>query len=268
MGVIDTVFRQRARASGLSVWELGDLLGIHPHQIGSTGQRLEHLPCAVIIDLARRLDMHPADLVDGLDSVLANTRGSTTQPVATEDTMATAAGPLPHTVATANADDRSAPTPDDDAAVVLTALAHAIEPLTIDELATALGWSLRRVAASLDHVQRHPHIGGPVTLRRTAPGTYTVTARLDRLTPAQRHHLGEVHRARHPLNPELADTLLAVLALRCAPEDYLTHRLGHLDAERELKRDGLIHAEHGPHRPEAHADVLYSLRYWNTPQDH
>jgi hypothetical protein len=32
----------------------------------------------VVIDLARRLDIHPADLVDGLDLVLANTRVATT----------------------------------------------------------------------------------------------------------------------------------------------------------------------------------------------
>jgi hypothetical protein len=51
-------------------------------------------------------------------------------------------------------------------------------------------------------------------------------------------------------------------------QHYLTHRQDHLDAEQDLKRNGLIHTEHGPHRPEAHVDVLYSLRYCNTPEDH
>jgi hypothetical protein len=247
MVMTDSVLRDRLLGSGLSLWELGDLLGIHPHQIG---HRLDHLPCAVVIDLARRLDMHPADLVEGLDSVLANTRG-TSPPAATE------AG-----------HDGPSPTPAGDADVVLAALAHAIEALTVDELADALDWTLQRVATAIGYAQRHPHIGGAVALRRTEPSTYTVIARLDRLSADQQHNLGQAHLHRNPLTTEQADALLAVLALRCAPEDYLSQRQDHLDAERDLKRAGLIHAEHGPHRPEAHVDVLYSLRYWNTPDEH
>ena len=38
-------------------------------------------------------------------------------------------------------------------------------------------------------------------------------------------------------------------------EDYPTYRGEHLNAERELKRAGLIHTVHGPHHPDAHADV-------------
>jgi hypothetical protein len=263
MVMTDSVFRNRLLGSGLSLWELGDLLGIHPHHVG---HRLDHLPCAVVIDLARRLDMHPADLVEGLDSVLANTRGAS-QPAVSMDTAATAAEPLPPVVTEAG-HDAPATTPDGDADVVLAALAHAIEPLTTDELADALDWTLERVATAIGYAQRHPHLGGPVALRRTEPHTYTVTARLDRLSADQQHNLGQAHLYRNPLTTEQADALLAVLALRCAPDDYLSQRQDHLDAERDLKCADLIHAEHGPHRPEAHVDVLYSLRYWNTPDEH
>jgi hypothetical protein len=261
VAITDTIFRQRARAAGLSVWELGELLGIHPHQLGGNGQRLEHLPCTVIIDLARRLDMHPADLVDGLDSVLANPRAASPAPPATLVECPTSVAPV------TDHDPPDATSPEHDVGIVLVALAHASEPLTVDELATALDWTLQRITAALDHAQRHPNLASPVALRRTGPGTYTVTARLDRLTRAQRDHLGQAQLARHPLRREHAEMLLAVLALRSDPDDYLAHRADHLDAERDLKRHGLIHTEHGPHHPETHADVRYSLRYWNTPED-
>jgi hypothetical protein len=226
VAITDTIFRQRARAAGLSVWELGDLLGIHPHQLGGDGQRLDHLPCTVIIDLARRLDIHPADLVDGLDSVLANPRA------APPALSATVEWPPPMAVAT-EPEPPDATSPEHDAGVIQVALAHAGEPLSIDELATALGWTPRRVTAALDHAQRHPHLASPVALRRTGPGLYTVTARLDCLTPAQRDHLGEAQLARRPLSPEHAHMLLAVLALRGDAEDYLTYRGEHLNAERD-----------------------------------
>lgn len=54
------VFQQRVEQAALSLWELGDLLGIHPHHL-HTGDvpGLTALPARVIIDLARRLDLHP-----------------------------------------------------------------------------------------------------------------------------------------------------------------------------------------------------------------
>lgn len=64
-------FGQRLRARGLSPWELGDLLSVHPHQLNqieAAGLSTER-PIAVLLELARRLDLHPADLVADLDTV-------------------------------------------------------------------------------------------------------------------------------------------------------------------------------------------------------
>lgn len=69
-----SVLHQRVRAAGLSLWELGDLLGVHPHYLHPTTEPLDSLPVAVLIDLARRIDMHPADLVPALDTVLHHPR--------------------------------------------------------------------------------------------------------------------------------------------------------------------------------------------------
>ena len=49
-------------AAGLSLWELGDLLGIHPHPYDSSTGLYDHTVSAVIA-LAKRLDVHPADLI-------------------------------------------------------------------------------------------------------------------------------------------------------------------------------------------------------------
>jgi hypothetical protein len=76
------------------------------------------------------------------------------------------------------------PAPDADTRLVLTALAYAVEPLTVDDLATVLDWPMHRVTTALDHAENHPEPSGPVALRRTEPDTYTVTARLDQLPPS------------------------------------------------------------------------------------
>ncbi|WP_043632146.1 hypothetical protein [Nonomuraea candida] len=69
------VFHERLRASGLSLWELGDLLGIHPHQLHTIHpDEPADRPVHVLINLARRLDLHPADLMPTLDAVLGNQR--------------------------------------------------------------------------------------------------------------------------------------------------------------------------------------------------
>jgi len=155
-----------------------------------------------------------------------------------------------------------------DADVVLAALAHAVEPLTVDELALASGWSLDRVAAALDYAVEHPRIAEPVALRRTEPGTYTVTARLDRLTTAQRHNLAQVHLYRNPLTPEQANALLAVLAVRSAPEDYLTHRQDHLNAERVSNAPASSTPSTNPTTPRLTPTCFYSRRYQNALADH
>ncbi|NGN64499.1 helix-turn-helix domain-containing protein [Streptomyces sp. A7024] len=76
-----------------------------------------------------------------------------------------------------------------DALTVLAALAHAARPLTVNTLTTALAWPADRTTAALDALQQHPAIADPLTLHTTGPGTYTLTARADRLTPAQREAL-------------------------------------------------------------------------------
>ncbi|WP_433514766.1 MarR family transcriptional regulator [Nonomuraea sp. CA-143628] len=73
-----------------------------------------------------------------------------------------------------------------DALTVLAALVHAARPLTVDELVRALGLPADRVADALAAIEEHPVIADPLTLLRTEPGTYTVTTRSDRLSPAQR----------------------------------------------------------------------------------
>ncbi|NUR87293.1 MAG: hypothetical protein HOY71_24680, partial [Nonomuraea sp.] len=51
---------------------------------------------------------------------------------------------------------------------------------------TALGWPARRTADALELAAGHPPLSDPLTVRRLASGTYTITPRPDRLTPTQR----------------------------------------------------------------------------------
>lgn len=76
-----------------------------------------------------------------------------------------------------------------DALTVLAALVHAGRPLTLDTLATALDWPRDRAADALDAIQHQPAIADPLALRAIDPETYTVIARPDRLSSAQRQAL-------------------------------------------------------------------------------
>jgi DNA-binding transcriptional ArsR family regulator len=76
-----------------------------------------------------------------------------------------------------------------DALTLAAALLHARAPLTVDQLATALGWPSDRVTSALNDAEHYPDITDPVTLQHTEPGTYTITARLDRLSAPQRQAL-------------------------------------------------------------------------------
>ncbi|NUW38712.1 GbsR/MarR family transcriptional regulator [Nonomuraea rhodomycinica] len=76
-----------------------------------------------------------------------------------------------------------------DTLTVLAALVHAGRPVTGEELAAALDWPRGRVAAAVDAAGRRPIIADPLALERTEAGAYTVTARPDRLSPAQREAL-------------------------------------------------------------------------------
>jgi hypothetical protein len=167
------LFARRLRDATLSRWELGDLLGIHPHDLRDVYAMLDQ-PVRVLIDLARRLDLHPVDIVPELGP---------TRP-------ADEAGPA-HTQ-----DGDGDQALDADAFTVLAVLVTTSVPLTADQLATVLDWTLDRVHAALDHADAHPRIGGPVALRRVPPQTWTVTPRYDVLTEHQRRNLTDlVHHA-------------------------------------------------------------------------
>jgi hypothetical protein len=203
--------------------------------------------------------MHPADLVPELDVVLSNARRTV---AAAADGRESAGAP----VTDMSEDSHNAGhVGDADARQVLTALAYAVEPLAVDDLALVLGWPIERVTAALGHAQRRPALAGPVALRRTQPDTYTVTARLDQLTGAQIRRLGQAQLYRHPLTADQAHMLLAALALNADPERYRRQREAHHDAERDLQRAGLLHTDSGPDRPSIVHDVRYGLRYFNTP---
>lgn len=226
------LFTQRLHDSGLSRWELGDLLGVHPHDLRGGGGLLDQ-PVRVLIDLARLLDLHPADLVAALEPVLANRR--------------TPAGGR-----------RSGVDLDGDALVLLTALATAGVPLGVDELAAALSWTLGRVTVGLARAGENPQLAGPVALRRVAPQTWTVAVRHDILTGDQRRDLVEAVHYRQGLTGEEATVLLAAYAFGFG-DRYDDWRQDHLDAERSLKAAGLLQSTAGPHHGSVHPDVRYSL---------
>ncbi|TDP93677.1 GbsR/MarR family transcriptional regulator [Labedaea rhizosphaerae] len=77
----------------------------------------------------------------------------------------------------------------DDALTVLAALVHAGRPLALSAMASALGWPRERVAAALAVIDRRPAVADPLTVERIWPETFTVAARPDRLSPAQRNRL-------------------------------------------------------------------------------
>jgi hypothetical protein len=246
------LFRRRQQHSGLSLWELGDLLGIHPHHLHvvDTSGALVDQPVRVLIDLARQLDMHPADLVPGLEPLLGNRRDP-----ATHHPPTTRAPDDP-----AGQDDVGEPPADTDARTVLAVLATAATQVTVDELATVLGWTLDRTAAALDHAFDRPELAGPYALRRIPPAAFTLAPRLDQLTDWQRADLTGLVNHRAPLTVAQAQALLAAINLGNLP-DYKTWPEDHRAVVQQLKDRGLIHTTNGPHRVDVHPDVLLSLRY-------
>jgi hypothetical protein len=243
-------FLERLHTSALSKWELGDLLGIHPHLLPDyEPSSLGHLPARLIVEVAHHLDMHPVDLVSGLDTVLHNPRLHTRrEPVDLDDAA------------------------DLDALTVLNELATATAPLTTDQLADVLDWTLERVTTALSWATTTPELAGPFALRRVAASTYTVTPRLDLLTGANRRRLHDIARWNQPLDVDQANVLLAALVLHnneYAGQPGLTYgewREGHLDTERELRVSGLLYADHKPEAAKLHPEVLYSLRCQETPR--
>lgn len=161
--------RRRQHHAGMTAWELADLLGVHEHDIS-----LDHLPnqpLHVVLELARRLDLHPSDLTPYAAEVYNHPRHFDAQ-FPTE--------PAPGT--------------DTDAVALLNALAHASRPLTADFLAESLGWDLDRVSDAIERAWAYPHLAGPYALRRAAPAHFALTPRLDVLTDRQ---MNWVHPANH-----------------------------------------------------------------------
>ncbi|MFG1972920.1 helix-turn-helix domain-containing protein [Nonomuraea fuscirosea] len=76
-----------------------------------------------------------------------------------------------------------------DGLTVLAALVHAARPLTVADLAAALGWPARRAAGALDAISRRPALSDPLAVTRTGHGAYAVAPRPDRLSSAQRDAL-------------------------------------------------------------------------------
>ncbi|HWU07364.1 MAG TPA: hypothetical protein VN520_13465 [Streptomyces sp.] len=56
----------------MTAWQLADLLGVHEHQIDL--DELPDLPVRVLLALARRLDLNPADLMAGADDLFERPR--------------------------------------------------------------------------------------------------------------------------------------------------------------------------------------------------
>ncbi|WP_433347150.1 helix-turn-helix domain-containing protein [Microtetraspora malaysiensis] len=75
-----------------------------------------------------------------------------------------------------------------DALTVIAALVYGARALTLDELATPLGWPPERAAEALDTIDRHPALADPLMLQ-AGGGTYTMEPSPDRLTAAQREAL-------------------------------------------------------------------------------
>jgi hypothetical protein len=236
-----TLYQQQITASGLSAWELGNLLGIHPHLL--TEPNLADQPARLLLELARALQVHPADLYPALDTVLSYRRADP-DPVGSSGQI------------------RSAADRDSDAVTMLTALAFARTPLGPSDLARALGWPLQRVTAAIRYVEENPDAGGALTLRRVPPEAYTAIPRPDALTSTQRHALTSIARARDLLTPGEATVVLAALAFGQTP-DYTRFRNDHRHAEHLLKQAGLVHSDRGPHHARISKDVMLSLRYCN-----
>ena len=197
----------------------------------------------VLIEIARRLDIHPADLVPELEPLLSHRRQHRGEDLGGQDGQA-------------------------DALTALTALATARAPLSADQLARALGWQLPRAADAIAAAQDNPDLGGPLALRRIPPETWTVTPRLDVLTQAQRRALRDTTGA--AILDDQARVLLAALAAgqKWQRGNYpaLRAQPGWAAAEAALKEAGLIYSRSGPDEVHVSDDVRFSLRY--TDDDH
>lgn len=240
-----TVIRRRLHAAGITSWELAELLGVHEHDTD-----LDDLPLHVVLDLARRLDINPIDLAPDTEHLYAIPRYRETEDVNYQS---------PETRTTA-----------DDVLAVITALAHARRPTSLDVLVDAVGWPRERILTAIEHAEEHRDVGGPLVLRREPCEHFTVTPRMDLLSATQLDHLvgnhtvqGDGQRALSHYRPVQsgvlsrfdAEALLHVWARpEFRPEDNLEEYA--LD---DLVESGLVVTDdHGAFI--LHEDVQYSLR--------
>lgn len=201
----DEALTRRLHNAGMSNWDLATLLGVHEHDIDL--DQLPDQPLHVVLELARRLDLHPADLAPYAEDAYAHPRYTDTQnPPDNADT-------------------------EQDAAAVLNALAHAGRPLSADFLAESLGWDTGRVAGALEHAWAHPDLGGPHALRRAAPAHFTLGPRLDVLTDRQMNRLHPVDHTdlwRRPEDPDYRPLQRDVLSEADARVLYDAYRNGEI----------------------------------------
>jgi len=234
--------KRRLHTAGMTTWELADLLGVHEHQVDL--EELPDLPVRLWLEVARRLDLHPADIIRGAAELFE----------------------LPRITAPDNSPD---PERDHDALTVITALAHAGQPLDAEDLADALDWPHPRVAEALQYARTHRDIGGALVLRAEPPDHFTATARMDLLSHDQHDQLVAWHnkdgpdqpirpRSRlEPLDALEAETLLTVF-WRERPDSAQHH------AATALRAAGLLLA--GVDDDFLALDVLTSLRLYRDDE--
>jgi hypothetical protein len=240
------VLIERAAARGLSPRTVADVLGIHPHLLrshllrpGGSLNGIAGQPVSVLIELARLIEAHPADILTGLDTVLD----------------------FPRLASDPTEGEQTGPEVERDALTVLAALAAAVNPASADQLAQALSWPSERVAAALDHAALHPGVGGPLALHRTDTTHYTAAPALNLLTADQREALNALGPKLPLLSTDELDVLSAIVDERPVPHD-LPH--DGYEARQRLFNRGLLRA--GPDRATVEADVLYGLGAYHKPR--
>lgn len=239
------VLIERANARGLSLRTVADVLGIHPHLLrthllrpGGSLNGLSGQPVNVLIELARLIQAHPADIVAGLDSVLD----------------------FPRLAGDPGEGEQAAPEAGRDALTVLAALAAAGNPASIDQLAEALAWPPERVADAVDHAELNPDVGGALALHRTDTIHYTAAPVLNLLTADQREALKALGPKLPLLSTDELDVLSALIDNYPVPHD-IPHDGD--EARQRLLNRGLLRP--GPGGPTIDADVLYGLGAYHKP---
>lgn len=132
--------------------------------------------------------------------------------------------------------------PDQRGMRVLTALAHAACPLDATDIAQALNVPLAEVSATLDHLVRHPHLTGPLTLRPVPPDLHELRPRVDLLDEDQLLMLKSMNIARDGMTAHEATVLRAALDLKyCFGSGSITGYLTeHFDTAYKLMSLGYL----------------------------